>query len=201
MCSAVLTVSTLLCANQDQVQRILRTSPHYHRPSELSWPHHTAWTISWSCGNFTLSFFFPQYHSLTLQFSQPTSCFKKPWLLATHSRGISLSSTYKNYSFFTSSAPTCLPNSNKSCMASRPRKDQILFHTLRQREIGGKGRGVQSATILTRQLYSAITPNETLYKVELPDGFLPRRFTPNGKVSYFFFWGGGECYFSYKLLA
>lgn len=67
-------------------------------------------------------------------------------------------------------------------MASRPRKDQILFHTLRQREIGGKGRGVQSATILTRQLYSAITPNETLYKVELPGGFLPRRFTPDGKL-------------------
>ncbi|KAG2177701.1 hypothetical protein INT44_008215 [Umbelopsis vinacea] len=67
-------------------------------------------------------------------------------------------------------------------MASRPRKDQILFHTLRQREIGGKGRGVQSATILTRQLYSAITPNETLYKVELPGGFLPRRFTPDGKA-------------------
>ncbi|KAH8552665.1 De-etiolated protein 1 Det1-domain-containing protein [Umbelopsis sp. PMI_123] len=67
-------------------------------------------------------------------------------------------------------------------MATRPRKDQILFHTLRQREIGGKGRGVQSATILTRQLYSVITPNETLYKVELPDGFVPRRFTPDGKL-------------------
>lgn len=77
-------------------------------------------------------------------------------------------------------------------MAARPRKDQILFHTLRQREIGGKGRGVQSATILTRQLYSAITPNETLYKVELPDGFLPRRFTPNGQVSFTFFLGRGE---------
>jgi hypothetical protein len=68
-------------------------------------------------------------------------------------------------------------------MATRPRKDQILFHTLRRREIGGKGRGIQSATILTRQIYSAITPNETLYNVELPENFVPRRFTPDGKVS------------------
>lgn len=67
-------------------------------------------------------------------------------------------------------------------MATRPRKDQILFHTLRRREIGGKGRGIQSATILTRQIYSAITPNETLYNVELPENFVPRRFTPDGKV-------------------
>lgn len=69
-------------------------------------------------------------------------------------------------------------------MATRPRKDQILFHTLRRREIGGKGRGIQSATILTRQIYSAITPNETLYNVELPENFVPRRFTPDGKVRY-----------------
>lgn len=67
-------------------------------------------------------------------------------------------------------------------MAERTPKDQFLFRTLRQREIGGKGRGIQSASILSRRMYLAITPNETLHKVELPDSFVPRRFTPDGKV-------------------
>ncbi|CAM0138476.1 unnamed protein product [Umbelopsis sp. WA50703] len=67
-------------------------------------------------------------------------------------------------------------------MARRTPNDQFLFHTLRQREIGGKGRGIQSATILSRRTYLAITPNETLHKVELPDSFVPRRFTPDGKL-------------------
>ncbi|ORZ07888.1 De-etiolated protein 1 Det1-domain-containing protein [Absidia repens] len=63
----------------------------------------------------------------------------------------------------------------------RPPGAMTLYEQIKQRQIGLCGKGQRASFITTRDAYSELVPNYTIYKVQVPLHNIILRFTPDGR--------------------